>query len=417
MNKSFWLIPLILFASCTDQSSENELWEALLASDSTEVLRLLTEEEADPNTENQNGDRPLHLAVQMGDLENVLNLINLGAEIDVTNNSGFTPYDLASEKGYDEMASFLSTSWEVREETDLDIWTAAKRGDLGTLSNLINSGAYDINELDDENRATPLYWAAYGGNLDTVKYLAENGGIIDWSAREGILPTHMAAKEGNLEVLKYFIEEIRYIRYSTDYDGMLPTHYAAWGGHLDVLKYLIEEEGMSVKDYDWNIRTPLTWAVIGGSLDCTKYLVEQGSYLKVEDEEENTLMHYAAEYGYPQIVSYLFDLGLSVTSKNIYGETPLHFACMNSTDNSFGSYEVVKFLVENGALVNSDDMYDRSPLYWAAYSGNLRIAKYLVENDAYIYNRATNDVSIVDIARTRNHQDIVDYILEEQEND
>ena len=56
----------------------------------------------------------------------------------------------------------------------VDIWTAARKGDLTALKQHIDAGV-DIDSRDAEHQSTPLHHAAYYGQVETVKWLVEKG--------------------------------------------------------------------------------------------------------------------------------------------------------------------------------------------------------------------------------------------------
>ena len=58
----------------------------------------------------------------------------------------------------------------------------------------------------DIGKWTPLHSAAFGGQLNTCKYIVENLGIITPKTGNGSTPLHIAARYGNMEVCKYFLE-------------------------------------------------------------------------------------------------------------------------------------------------------------------------------------------------------------------
>jgi ankyrin repeat protein len=47
---------------------------------------------------------------------------------------------------------------------------------------------------------TPLYFAAYHGQLEIVKELIEHGADIDKPTHKGASPLFIAAREGHLEI-------------------------------------------------------------------------------------------------------------------------------------------------------------------------------------------------------------------------
>ena len=61
----------------------------------------------------------------------------------------------------------------------------------------------------DIGKWTMLHSAAFGGQLNTCKYLVENFGRVTARSGNGSTPLHIAARYGNLEVCKYFLEIVQ----------------------------------------------------------------------------------------------------------------------------------------------------------------------------------------------------------------
>ena len=54
--------------------------------------------------------------------------------------------------------------------------------------------------------STPLYCAAYGGAINTTKYLIEQGANVKATNKEGKTPIDYALEEGHKEVAQYLKE-------------------------------------------------------------------------------------------------------------------------------------------------------------------------------------------------------------------
>ena len=67
----------------------------------------------------------------------------------------------------------------------------------------------------------------------------------------------------------------------------------------------------------------------------------------------------------------------------------------------------MKLLIENDANINIKDSGDWTPLIMASFYGHLDIIEYLLENGADINS---DDTTAIDIAREREHFDIVEYL-------
>lgn len=80
---------------------------------------------------------------------------------------------------------------------------AAER-DICCVEMLLQHGA-DIN-AGDGNQDTPLHWAAYKNQVDSVKLLLQNGAQVDACDYNMDTPLIWAARKGNLEVIKILLD-------------------------------------------------------------------------------------------------------------------------------------------------------------------------------------------------------------------
>ncbi len=55
----------------------------------------------------KNGNPPLHMAIQMGSIDCLLVLMNIGVDVNKVNSLGFTPLQIAESKGEVEIAKLL----------------------------------------------------------------------------------------------------------------------------------------------------------------------------------------------------------------------------------------------------------------------------------------------------------------------
>jgi uncharacterized protein len=78
-----------------------------VASKNYEIVKLLLEYGADPNTKQQQDITPIHQAADNGDLEMIKLLLKYNANKNVRTKSGITPTDFAAKKGYDKIVDFL----------------------------------------------------------------------------------------------------------------------------------------------------------------------------------------------------------------------------------------------------------------------------------------------------------------------
>lgn len=78
------------------------------AGHSREIVRLLLEQGATPDAQQQGGYTPLHSAAESGDVEMVRDLLQHRANPLARSNDGKTPADIAEAKGHKELLNLLS---------------------------------------------------------------------------------------------------------------------------------------------------------------------------------------------------------------------------------------------------------------------------------------------------------------------
>lgn len=79
-----------------------------VAANHTGIARMLIEHGALVNVTQQSGVTPLHSAAQNGNLELLILLLEAGATVNARMEGGKLPADLAAEKGFDEIAAILT---------------------------------------------------------------------------------------------------------------------------------------------------------------------------------------------------------------------------------------------------------------------------------------------------------------------
>lgn len=118
----------------------------------------------------------------------------------------------------------------------------------------------------DLHEGLAFSFAAFGGNLDIVKYLFKE--CPENTQKQGARALCFAAGRGHLDVVKYLVETCQM---DVNVDRGLPLCNASGYGDLGVVKYLIEKCGVAVCD------EPLLYAAQKHHKDVVKYLLNQGA--------------------------------------------------------------------------------------------------------------------------------------------
>ena len=111
-------------------------------------------------------------------------------------------------------------------------------GSLKCVSLLIEAGA-NKDQGTTNNRATPLFAAAYQEHLEVVRFLVESSANIDQGrTNDGATPLFIAAQNGHLDVVRFLVESGANKDQGRTNDGATPLLIAAQNGHLEVFRWV-----------------------------------------------------------------------------------------------------------------------------------------------------------------------------------
>jgi ankyrin repeat protein len=138
------------------------------------------------------GESALYIAVQNPDPNSLKILLEGGAGIDSETNNGDSPLRLALRtEGAITLITDTSTHDVLLHMTMLH--RACYRGELEQVNNVLRSGDFKINAQDVWGM-TALAWACYRGNMDLVLLLIEHGANPDIKDKGGRTPGQIAAQ-------------------------------------------------------------------------------------------------------------------------------------------------------------------------------------------------------------------------------
>jgi ankyrin repeat protein len=200
----------------------------------------------------------LHGAAFYGHPEAARILIEKGAEIDIKNNGGYTP--------------FLS---------------ACAGGKLEAASLLIEHGA-DLNALTADSNSA-LQNALWNNSVELAILLAEKGADVDILNQQGISPLYFAVAYRDKEISDLLIGRGTKFDITNEYN-MTMLHYAAARGYLNQVEILIDK-GIDVNAGCINGKTALFYAELWGHDSIVEYLRSKGA-----DENASRITQFAGEY-------------------------------------------------------------------------------------------------------------------------
>lgn len=206
---------------------------ACTAGDKEEVLRLLNRG-ADINTANVDGLTALHQACIDDNLDMVEFLVSHGADVNRGDNEGWTPLHATSSCGFLSIARYLLENAADVAAVNYDGELPVDIAESDAMADLLQK-AIDEKGIDCANARK----AEVDTLLKDARNWAVNGYVEVRDLKTGGTPLHVAAAKGYIEVAKILLEECSAEVDSVDYEGWTPLHAAALWGQKDAVALLL----------------------------------------------------------------------------------------------------------------------------------------------------------------------------------
>ncbi|XP_008111332.1 protein TANC2 isoform X2 [Anolis carolinensis] len=357
----------------------------------TEMVALLLEFGANVDASSESGLTSLGYAAAAGYLSIVALLCKKRAKVDHLDKNGQCALVHAALRGHLEVVKFLiQCDWTMAgqqqgvfkksQAIQQALIAAASMGYTEIVSYLLDLPEKDeeeveraqINSFDSLWGETALTAAAGRGKLEVCRLLLEQGAAVAQPNRRGVVPLFSAVRQGHWQIVDLLLTHGADVNMA-DKQGRTPLMMAASEGHLSTVEFLLSQ-GSSISLMDKEGLTALSWACLKGHLSVVRALVESGAATDHADKNGRTPLDLAAFYGDAEVVQFLVDHGAMIEHVDYSGMRPLDRAvgCRNTS--------VVVTLLKKGAKIG--------PATWAMATSKpdimvILLSKLMEEGDMF----------------------------------
>ncbi|XP_075418155.1 protein TANC2 isoform X5 [Tenrec ecaudatus] len=367
----------------------------------TEMVALLLEFGANVDASSESGLTPLGYAAAAGCLNIVVLLCKKRAKVDHLDKNGQCALVHAALRGHLEVVKFLiQCDWTMAgqqqgvfkksQAIQQALIAAASMGYTEIVSYLLDLPEKDeeeveraqINSFDSLWGETALTAAAGRGKLEVCRLLLEQGAAVAQPNRRGAVPLFSTVRQGHWQIVDLLLTHGADVNMA-DKQGRTPLMMAASEGHLGTVDFLLAQ-GASIALMDKEGLTALSWACLKGHLSVVRSLVDNGAATDHADKNGRTPLDLAAFYGDAEVVQFLVDHGAMIEHVDYSGMRPLDRAvgCRNTS--------VVVTLLKKGAKIGCQTLPSRprGPATWAMATSKpdimiILLSKLMEEGDMF----------------------------------
>jgi len=298
------------------------------------------------------------------------------------------------------------------------------------ILNLIIQNGFDINDKDEEGN-TILIYAIEARKVSVIQYLLErNASLEPVNSKIEILKpliTNIIPKSGSDEEQIYNIDDLNFniLKLLIDYGLNMENnkkllHYAIQNSNNRIVNYffdygltininsnfgkiLLNHQKMKNSNPEINqlienlLNNKKFISIINRNIKLIrslfnsiqkrtillKLLIQNGLDVNAVDEDKHSLLYYAIETDYQEIIPYLFKYGAKIDSiyRNIGVVKNLFIHTIESNDKI--RFNILKILIENGLNINYEDHEGKTLLLHAIEAEHYSIINYLLKSHAY----------------------------------
>lgn len=303
---------------------------------------LLLEKGLDINARTKQGENPLYLAIQNKNVDEtfIRKMLDAGAEVNVRTMPAWeTPLFKALQRGNTDMCMMLLDAgakvniYNIKGK--LPVFFAAEFWDGKLIDKFLECGS----TLDDVGRDGDvlLHAAARAGDLELVKRILDTGVDVNTYSKYGLTALICALMENHQHVAKYLLEQ---------------------GAGFE------EKKQRRQSDHDSFVYAALQNAVMHGDLELCKFLVKKGARFFDTASDRQTFLNCAVINGDPNLCRYMYTFNPKPDVFSANAQTGRHYAPLHLAGQTL-NHDIAVFLISKEADVNLRNRHGHTPMIYA----------------------------------------------------
>ena len=302
--------------------SEHTVLQLAILNGNREIAQTLIESGANINAKNMKGETALITAAQRGDINISQLLIVNGAKLGSRTKDNWTALHWASVGEDNEKLSRLLLAHGAHlnvknNEGNTPLNLATKEGHTSTVELFLKRGA----KIDKRTLALAT---GEKGNSQIVQLLLDYGAKLNDT---DVL--HSAAKNNKRKTVQILLEHGADVRKKNPLWEYTALHLAADNGHVEIILDLLKNSRTDINAVSGSGATPLMLSVISQHIKAVQVLLEHGADVNAKDTVDvrgMTALMYAASKGSIDIVKLLLKHGADASILTRNGLTALKLA-------------------------------------------------------------------------------------------
>lgn len=362
---------------------------------------------AQVNAQDQSGNTALHYAFMTTQSEIAAWLQQKGANLNILNNNGESPFAATRVENYSNnailpmLSNIPLSSWQQTNQLGNSLlmeWISSNRTDLSEYA--VHKGS-EVNKQNASGRSA-LHLAAIQGNLHLVKLLLEKGADPELVDMHGLKSIHLAIMHGKKDVLLHLWPLKSKQLDDQDYQSFMT---AVELGHASVVPFLLSQ-GLDPSVYNRYGQTVAHIATRNANLTILKALKNYQVW-QIPDLKNGYLpVHYAVSQKNSEVLTYLLDMGIDINSSSDKQKiTPLHLAVMNS------NLDFTNYLLTLRADPNQANIMGELPIHLAVAQNNRQIVNILLVYSDNLNALDGSGSGVLFHAASNNNKEMVDWLL------